>query len=93
MHCYQLVLQSPCQSCLRCDDLMTCSSFVEIKPKKPSLLCASSLIDSDSVIDGVSKPLPHMCVAARTCQSTSCTLQGQILDREWKYSMLEELGA
>jgi len=42
------------------DDL-TGSSFVEINPKRPDLLCARSLIDSDSVI-GIVTSLFLICV-------------------------------
>jgi hypothetical protein len=46
MHCYRLGLQMNLLVVSPRDDLTTCSSFVEINPEKPSLLCASSLMDS-----------------------------------------------
>jgi len=59
-----------------CDDLMTCSSFVEINPEKPSLLCANSLIDS-SVNNGRRYQAPPLCVLPHGhAGSSSCTLKG-----------------
>jgi len=60
MHCYQLALQITLSVVSPYDDL-TGSSFVEINPKRPDLLCARSLIDSDSVI-GIVTSLFLICV-------------------------------
>ena len=46
MHGYRLGLQMTLLVVSPRDDLMTCSSFLDINPEKPGLLCASSLIDS-----------------------------------------------
>jgi hypothetical protein len=73
MHLLSTGVANKHRSCLPCADLMTCSSLVEFTVEKAKLLCASSLIDSQPAIAVVTAP-SDMCVVARTCRSSSCTL-------------------